>query len=127
MVYVIGCNVGTVNAPFTGNDQFIPTSAVHAGAVAFLAPNKCQSICFWRYAPKGPGASQCLYFWENALKKKMPIGQALIEAKWRAYQEWQDKQAEPGHGKDTDNCIEIDPASLCLFGDPALRLDDKIF
>ena len=39
VVYVIGCNVGTVNAPFTSNDQFLPTSAVHAGAVAFLAPN----------------------------------------------------------------------------------------
>ena len=34
------------------------------------------------------------------------------------------KQTEPGRGKDSDNCIEIDPASLCLFGDPALRLEE---
>ena len=122
VVYVIGCNVGTVCAPFKSNEEFLPTSATHAGAVAFMAPNKCQAICFWRYAPKGPGATQCIYFWENALAKKMPIGLALIDAKWRAYQEWKDKQAEADRGKDTDNVIEIDPPSMVLFGDPALRL-----
>ena len=48
--------------------------------MAFLAPNKCQSICFWRYAPKGPGADQCVLFWDNFLNKKMTIGQAMTEA-----------------------------------------------
>ncbi len=121
-VYVIGCNVGTIYAPFKDNHEFIPTSAIHAGAVAFMAPNKCQSICFWRYAPKGAGASQCIYFWENALGKKMPIGQALIEAKWRAYEEWKSKQYDADRGKDSDNAIEIDAPSMILYGDPALRL-----
>ena len=121
-MYVIGCNVGTIYSPFKSNLEFIPTAAIHAGAVAFMAPNKCQSICFWRYAPKGAGASQCIYFWENALGKKLPIGQALIEAKWAAYQEWKDKQSESDRGKDSDNAIEIDAPSMILYGDPALRV-----
>ena len=122
--YVIGCNVGCVDAPFKSNDQFLPTSAVHAGTVAFLAPNKCQSICFWRYAPKGAGASQCIYFWQNVLDKGLPVGQALNDAKWRAYMQWRDKQNEADRGKDMDNSIEIDAPSMVLFGDPALRLTD---
>jgi hypothetical protein len=122
VIYTIGCNVGTVNAPFKSNDEFIPTSAIHAGAVAYMAPNKCQAICFWRFAPKGPGASQCIYFWENALAGKMPIGKALIEAKWRGYNDWKDKPASAEHKGDSDNCIEIDAPSMVLFGDPALRL-----
>jgi hypothetical protein len=121
-VYVIGCHVGTVYAPFRSNDDFLPMSAIHAGTVAFMAPHNCQAICFWRYAPKGPGSSQCFYFWENALAKKMPVGLALIDAKWRAYQEWKDKQFETARDKDSDNAIEIDAPSLLLFGDPALRL-----
>ena len=121
-VYVIGCHVGTVYAPFRSNDDFLPMSAVHAGSVAFMAPHNCQAICFWRYAPKGPGASQCFYFWENALTKKMPVGPALVDAKWRAYQEWKDKQAEADRDKDSDNAAEVDAPSLLLFGDPALRL-----
>ena len=122
VIYTIGCNVGTVNAPFKSNDEFIPTSAIHSGAVAYLAPNKCQSICFWRFAPKGMGASQCIYFWENALIKKLPIGVALIEAKWRGYNDWKDKETAVEHKGDSDNCIEIDGPSMVLFGDPALRL-----
>jgi hypothetical protein len=121
-VYVIGCHVGTVYAPFRSSDDFLPLSAVHAGTVAFMAPHNCQAICFWRYAPKGPGSSQCFYFWENALGKKMPIGLALSDAKWRAYQEWSRKQAEAGRDKDSDNAAEIDAPSLLLFGDPALKL-----
>ena len=124
VVYTIGCNVGTVNAPFKSNDEFIPTSAIHAGALAYLAPNKCQSICFWRYAPKGPGASQCIDFWENALIKKLPVGVALIEAKWKGYNDWKDKQSAAERKADSDNCIEIDAPSMVLFGDPALRLTD---
>ena len=120
VIYTIGCNVGTVNAPFKTNEEFIPTSAIHAGAVAFMAPNKCQAICFWRYAPKGPGASQCIYFWENALDKKMPIGQALMDARWRGYNDWKDKQGAAERKGDSDNCIEIDAPSMVLFGDPAL-------
>jgi hypothetical protein len=123
-VYVIGCNVGTIYAPFKSNLEFIPSAAIHAGAVAFMAPNKCQSICFWRYAPKGAGASQCIYFWENALGKKLPVGQALIEAKWQAYEEWKAKQFEADRGKDSDNAIEIDAPSMILYGDPALRLNE---
>lgn len=121
-VYVIGCHVGTVYAPFRSNDDFLPMAAVHAGSVAFMAPHNCQAICFWRYAPKGPGASQCFYFWENALTKKMPVGLALIDAKWHAYQEWKDKQSEVARDKDSDNAAEVDAPSLLLFGDPALRL-----
>ena len=124
VAYVIGCNVGCVCAPFKSNDEFLPTSAVHAGLVAFCAPNKCQSICFWRYAPKGAGASQCVYFWQNALQKGMSVGRALTEAKWAGYEEWVGKQTEADRGKDMDNSIEIDAPSMVLFGDPALRLAD---
>jgi hypothetical protein len=124
VAYVIGCNVGCVLAPFKSNDEFLPTSAIHAGAMAFLAPNKCQAICFWRFAPKGPGADQCVLFWENFLEKKMPLGLALNEAKWQGYQNWKDKQSAGDRNKDSDNAIEVDMPSLVLFGDPALRLDD---
>ena len=124
VAYVIGCNVGCVLAPFKSNDEFLPTSAIHAGAAAFLAPNKCQAICFWRYAPKGPGADQCVLFWENFLNKKLPIGLALNEAKWQGYLNWKDKQSEADRGKDSDNAIEVDAPSMVLFGDPALSLAD---
>ena len=124
VAYVIGCNVGCVLAPFKSNAEFLPTSAIHAGAMAFLAPNKCQSICFWRYAPKGPGADQCILFWDNFLTRKMPIGQAMIEAKWRGYRNWKDKQSEADRGKDSDNAIEVDAPSSVLFGDPAFRLTE---
>ncbi len=123
VAYVIGCNVGCVLAPFKSNDEFLPTSAVHAGAMAFLAPNKCQAICFWRFAPKGPGADQCFLFWENALTKKMPLGLALNEAKWQGYVNWKERQFAGDRGKDSDNAIEVDAPSMVLFGDPALRLD----
>jgi hypothetical protein len=121
VVYVIGCNVGTVNANFRTNAEYLPTAAIHAGAIAYMAPNKCQSICFWRYAPHGPGADQAILTWENFLLKKMPVGEALIDAKWRGYQNWAPKQSGE-KGKDSDNCIEIDAPSMVLFGDPALSL-----
>ena len=122
VAYVIGCNVGCVLAPFKSNDDYLPTSAIHAGAMAFMAPNKCQSICFWRYAPKGPGADQCVLFWDNFLNRKMTIGQAMIEAKWQGYSNWKDKQSEADRGKDSDNAIEVDAPSSVLFGDPAFSL-----
>jgi hypothetical protein len=124
VVYVIGCNVGTVNANFKTNEEFLPPSAVHAGTVAYMAPNKCQAICFWRYAPKGPGAEQAILFWENALTKKMPIGEALNDGRWRGYQKWLPKQGEGQRNKDSDNCIEIDAPSMVLFGDPALVISE---
>lgn len=124
VAYVIGCNVGCINAPFKSNDEYLPTSAIHAGAAAFMAPNKCQAICFWRFAPQGPGADQCVIFWDDFLNKKMPIGIALTEAKWQGYLHWKEKQAETDRGKDSDNAIEVDAPSMILFGDPALRLTD---
>ncbi len=124
VAYVIGCNVGCVLAPFNSNDEFLPTSAIHAGAMAFLAPNKCQAICFWRYAPKGPGADQCVLFWENFLSKRLPVGVALTEAKWQGYLNWKDKQFEADRDKDSDNAIEVDAPSMVLFGDPALTLGE---
>lgn len=122
VAYVIGCNVGCICAPFKSNEEFQPTSAIHAGLTAFLAPNKCQAICFWRYAPRGSGADQCIRFWDNAVGKGMPIGQALNDAKWTAYQDWKGKQTEDSRGADMDNSIEIDAPSMILFGDPAMRL-----
>ena|GEM_PF-863075 len=122
-VYVIGCHTGTVYAPFASNEEYLPTSFVHAGTVAYIAPHTCQAVCFWRYAPKGPAASQSVYFWENALTKGMPVGKALIEAKARAYDEWKDKQYEKDRGKDTDNAAEPDGSTVLLFGDPALVLE----
>jgi hypothetical protein len=123
VAYVIGCNVGCILAPFKSNDEFLPAAAIHAGAVAFMAPNKCQAICFWREAPKGPGSDQCVLLWENFLVKKLPVGVALIEAKWQGYLNWKDKQFADDRGKDSDNALEIDAPSMVLFGDPALRLD----
>jgi len=123
-VYVIGCNVGTINANFRTNEEYLPPAAIYAGAIAYLAPNKCQSICFWRYAPKGPGADQAILFWDNFLSKRMPLGEALIEAKWQGYQNWAPKQGADQSSKDSDNCIEIDAPSMVLFGDPALTLAD---
>jgi len=123
IAYVIGCNVGCILAPFKSNDEFLPAAAIHAGAVAFMAPNKCQAICFWREAPKGPGSDQCMVLWENLLQKKMPVGPALVEAKWQGYNNWKDKQFAEDRGKDSDNALEIDAPSMVLFGDPALRLD----
>jgi hypothetical protein len=124
VVYVIGCNVGTVNANFRTNEEYLPTAAIHAGAIAYMAPNKCQSICFWRYAPHGPGADQAIFTWENFLLKKMTVGEAMIDAKWRGYQNWAPKQGADQNSKDSDNCIEIDAPSMVLFGDPALSLGD---
>lgn len=123
IVYVIGCNVGTVYAPFKNNAEFLPFSAIHAGATAFMAPNKCQAICFWRFAPKGPGADQCILFWKNFLEKKQSLGVALNEAKWTSYQTWADKQTSADRGNDSDNAIEVDPPALILFGDPALTIE----
>jgi len=123
VAYVIGCNVGCALAPFKSNAEFLPASAVHAGVAAFMAPNKCQAICFWRQAPKGPGSDQCVLLWENLLAKKMPVGVALIEAKWQGYLNWKDKQYAEDRGKDSDNALEIDAPSMVLFGDPAMRLD----
>jgi hypothetical protein len=123
IAYVIGCNVGCILAPFKSNAEYLPAAAVHAGAAAFMAPNKCQSICFWRQAPKGPGSDQCMLLWQNLLEKKMPVGKALIDAKWQGYLNWKDKQFAEDRGKDSDNALEIDAPSMVLFGDPALRLD----
>ncbi|HEX3999942.1 MAG TPA: C25 family cysteine peptidase [Pirellulales bacterium] len=124
VAYVIGCNVGTVNANFRTNAEYLPPAAIHAGLIAYMAPNKCQSICFWRYAPKGVGADQAILFWDNFLMKKMTVGEALLEAKWQAYQRWAPKQSADQSSKDSNNCIEIDAPSLVLFGDPALTLAD---
>lgn len=123
VAYVIGCNVGCVMAPFKSNEEFLPTSAIHAGTIAFMAPNKCQAICFWRFAPQGPGSDQCVQLWENLLIKKMPVGVALNEARWQGYLNWKDKQFANDRGEDSDNAIEVDAPSMVLFGDPALRLD----
>lgn len=123
VAYVIGCNVGTINANFRTNEEYLPPAAIHAGLIAYMAPNKCQSICFWRYAPKGVGADQAILFWDNFISKKMTVGEALLEAKWKGYQNWAPKQGTES-SKDSDNCIEIDAPSMVLFGDPALSLAD---
>jgi hypothetical protein len=52
----------------------------------------------------------------------MPVGKALNEAKWRAYQEWKGKQAKGPLGRDTDNAAEPDAPTVLLFGDPALQI-----
>ncbi|UCC68486.1 MAG: hypothetical protein JSV79_00690 [Armatimonadota bacterium] len=121
-VYVIGCNTAALYASLGSNEEYIPPSMVDAGAVTYIAPHTCQSVCFWRYAPQGPASIQTVYFWENALARNMPVGKALNEAKWRAYQEWKDKQYEPNRGRDTDNAVEPDGPTVLLFGDPALQI-----
>ncbi|UCF09066.1 MAG: hypothetical protein JSW28_05115, partial [Thermoplasmata archaeon] len=111
ITYVIACHTGHI---FLDMDRYdlLPLAFTHAGAVSYIAPVTCQSICFWDQAPEGVAATQCIYFWEKLLESNMAVGTALAEAKWEAYNEWK---------IDGDPREEPDCPAFHLFGDPAFE------
>ena len=68
---------------------FISSSFIQAGAVAYIATPEIQSTCFWKQAPYGTATDQAIEFWENLYSGNVPIGKALRDAKWKAYNTWQ--------------------------------------
>ncbi|UCG68817.1 MAG: hypothetical protein JSV09_13625 [Thermoplasmata archaeon] len=111
VVYVIACHTGHIFLDMDKND-LLPLAFAHSGAVCYIAPVTCQSICFWDLAPEGVGATQAIYFWENLLSGNVAAGTALAEAKWSAYKEWK---------IDYDSREEPDNPAFHLFGDPAFE------
>ncbi len=113
VIYAIACHNGHT---FLDIDPYeiLPLAYVHSGAIAYIAPVTCQSICFLENAPQGIAATQVIYFWQKLLSKNIPIGKALAEAKWDAYQEWFPQYPH-------DQRIEPDGPTFHLFGDPAFE------
>jgi hypothetical protein len=109
IVYLIGCDTGSIAFDFQ-KDEYLTLGFIHSGAVAYLAPETYQTICFWDKAPYGPEASQAIYFFENIMKKDTPIGEALLDAKWKSYEEWEDNATVED---------DVGPNTLKLYGDPA--------
>ncbi len=111
VVHFIACHTGHV---FLDIDplEMLPLAFIHSGAVAYIAPVTCQSICFWEGAPYGVAATQTELFWQKLGTQNIAIGQAFAEAKWEAYQEWympNDEREEP------------DGPTFHIFGDPAFE------
>jgi hypothetical protein len=111
IVYLIGCDTGSIAFDFK-KDEYLTLGFIHSGAVAYLAPETYQTICFWEQAPYGPEASQAIYFFENLIKQNVSIGNALLEAKWKAYQEWESDETRED---------DVGPNTLKLYGDPAFK------
>jgi len=113
VIYAIACHTGHTFIDINPY-EILPLAYIHSGAIAYIAPVTCQSICFWENAPQGIAAIQAIYFWQKLLSKNIPVGKALAEAKWDAYQEW---FAQYSH----DQRIEPDGPTFHLFGDPAFE------
>jgi hypothetical protein len=111
IVYLIGCDTGSIAFDFEKN-EYLTLSFIHAGAVAYLAPETFQTVCFWDKAPFGPEASQTIYFFQNLLNQDISIGEALTEAKWKAYKEWENESSSED---------DVGPCTLKLYGDPAFK------
>jgi hypothetical protein len=111
IVYVIGCETGTtaVDIPM---DKYVALGFVHSGAVAYLAPDTYQTICFWDKAPYGPEADQTILFFQSLLNENIPIGRALSEAKWVAAQNWLNTSSSED---------DVGGTTLHLYGDPAFE------
>jgi hypothetical protein len=110
-IYVIACHNGHI---FLNMDKYelLPLAYIHSGAVCYIAPVTCQSICFWENAPEGVAATQAMYFWQNILESNTAVGTALAEAKYSAYNDWK---------IDDDPREEPDCPAFHLFGDPAFE------
>jgi hypothetical protein len=95
--------------------DFMVPAFIHAGCVAYIATPEIQSTCFWTEAPYGVSTEQNYLTWRNLFSDNLPIGKALLEAKWTARNNWQNKVDgdDPTH--------EVDCISYNLFGDPALE------
>ncbi len=111
IVYNIACDSGTVNRDF-GKEEYLATGYLHAGALAYIAPDAFQPLCYWEYAPYGPGVEKSIYFFEKLLNQNIPLGTALREAKWESYMGWLN------HSRADD---DIDGIIFMLFGDPAFE------
>jgi hypothetical protein len=95
--------------------DFMVPAFIHAGCVAYIATPEIQSTCFWTEAPYGVSTEQNYLTWRNLFSDNVPIGKALLEAKWTARNNWQNKVEgyNPTH--------EVDCISYNLYGDPALE------
>jgi hypothetical protein len=109
--HIIACHTGHIFLDIDPADT-LPSAFIHAGAVAYIAPVTCQMICFWEGAPYGVAATQSELFWQKIMNQNIPIGIALAEAKWEAYNKWD----MPNDLRD-----EPDGPAFHLFGDPAFE------
>jgi hypothetical protein len=119
MIYTTCCKGGVwmLDSGYEPSD-FITSSFIHAGAVAYLATPEIQSACFWKDAPFSVSGDQAIKFWENIFSGNIPIGKALRDAKWTAHETWEAKTPKPTSPK----THHADCISYTLFGDPALEL-----
>jgi hypothetical protein len=99
-------------------DDFVTSAFIHAGCVAYIATPEIQSTCFWEKAPYGVSTQQTIYTWEKLLSSNMPLGKALLDAKWDAREWAMDEWPEEN---DLNGTFEIDCIIYNLFGDPALE------
>jgi hypothetical protein len=111
VVYVIGCETGATSVDIS-MDSYLALGFIHSGAVAYIAPDTFQTICFWDKAPYGPEATQTIYFFQNLLNNNIPIGKALSAAKWESYPEWENETT----AKD-----DVAGVTVHLYGDPAFE------
>jgi hypothetical protein len=111
IVYLIGCETGTtaVDMPM---EKYVALGFIHSGAVAYIAPDTYQTICFWDKAPLGPEADQTILFFQDLLGKNIPVGKALSEAKWVASQNWLNISSQED---------DVAGTTLHLYGDPAFE------
>jgi hypothetical protein len=98
--------------------DFITSSFIHAGAVAYIATPEIQTGCFWKDAPYAVSGEQSIQFWKNVFSGNVPIGEAWRDAKWTAHQTYEAKTPKP----DSSLTHHVDCISYTLFGDPALEI-----
>jgi hypothetical protein len=111
VIYVIACETGTTSVDLP-MEKYVSLGFIHSGAVAYIAPDTYQTICFWDKAPDGPEANQSMTFFQNLLSQNIPIGKALAEAKWEAYLQWMNVSSVED---------DIAGATVLLYGDPAFE------
>lgn len=97
--------------------DFIHSSFIHAGAVAYIATPEIQAGCFWDEAPYAVSGDIAIEFWKNVFSDNVPIGMALRDAKWKAHNTWESKTPKPNDL----STHHVDSITYTLFGDPALE------
>jgi hypothetical protein len=111
IVYVIACETGTTSVDLP-MEKYVSLGFVHSGAVAYIAPDTYQTICFWDKAPDGPEANQSMNFFLDLLNQNIPVGKALAHAKWNAYLQWINISSSED---------DVAGATVLLYGDPAFE------
>lgn len=111
VIYVIACETGTTSVDLP-MEKYVSLGFVHSGAVAYIAPDTYQTICFWDKAPDGPEANQSMTFFQNLLSQNIPIGKALAYAKWESYMQWINVSSSED---------DVAGATVLLYGDPAFE------